>query len=162
MDGSAKTTFFTSLFRCVGITVITLIICHLILSSMINFQMEKNLQHHLLISEKMFDILEYEKRQKKIVYSEARLNFITTLRRQNSEAANILKELNKTVPAAIEFSEVKWQNRIIWIKGYTHSDLELMDWIDALRKSSVLSAPVITSIGDREQRRFFELKTGIK
>lgn len=162
MHGSPKITFFTSLFHSVGITIIFLVIWHVILSSRIHFQIEKNIQHNLLISEKLFDIMEYEKRQQKMVHSEARVNFITTLRQQNEEAAIILKELAKTTPAAIEFSEVKWQNRMIWIKGFTHSDLEIMNWIDAIRKSSILTNPVITSMGDRNQRRFFQLKIGIK
>lgn len=162
MEHSSKIAFYTSLFRCAGITLIILMVWHIWLSSLVHLQREKNIQRHLLISEKVLDIMQYEKRQEKIMNSEARLTFIATLRHQNKEAALILTELNKMASDSIEFSAVKWQDRLIWIEGYSRSDLELRVWMDSLAKSTVLTQPVITSLADKNQLRYFQLKMGLK
>lgn len=162
MELSPKTVFYTLLFRCIGVILIILIVWHIWLSSLIHLQLEKNIQRHLLISEKMLDIMQYEKRQTVIVNSKTRLNFIETLRHQNKKTAQILKEVSKTLSQAIELSEIKRQDKIIFITGYTHSDLALIDWLDDMRKSVILTKPEITSITDKNKLRYFQLKTGLK
>ncbi len=162
MEHSSETAFYTLLFRCLGATLVMLVIWHIGLSTLIHFQVEKNIQHQLLISEKMLDIMQYEKRQDGIVYSKVRLNFIELLRRQNKVTAEVLKEISKTLSASIELSEVKRQDKIIWIAGYTHSDLALIDWMDAMKKSAILTAPVITSITDKNPLKYFQLRMGLR
>lgn len=162
MESSPKAIFLTSLFRGISITLVVLVIWHVLLSGRLNFQLEKNIQRHLLLSETVLDITHYEKRQEKIVSSQTRLHFIATLRRQNKDAALILKELAKSLRASIVFSAVKWQDGFVWIEGYTRSDVELVTWIDAMRKSTVLNHPVITSLADKNKLRYFQLRVGIK
>ena len=162
MEYLTKMIFSIKLLRYAGIILVILVVWHMILEGLINSQLEKNIQQDLLVSEKVLDIMEYEKRQQKITHSQARLSFIITLRRQNQEASLVLKELNKTISQPIEISLVKWQDRVIWIEGYSHSDLELIDWVNQIRKSPVLAHPVITSIGDRNKLRYFELRMGLK
>ncbi|HSW69058.1 MAG TPA: PilN domain-containing protein [Gammaproteobacteria bacterium] len=154
--------FFTSLLRGVGITLAGLIAWHLMLSGLVNFQLEENLQRRLLITEKILDIAEYEKRQQKIVSSQMRLNFITRLRHQNEEAAQILKELTKSIPQTITLARVSWQDGVILINGYTHSDLELIAWMGHIRNSPILVHPLVTAISDSNQLRYFQLKVGLK
>src|SRR5207244_944870 len=105
---STRMTFFTSLLCSMGITLAGLIIWHAMLSGLVSFQSEENIQRRLLITEKILNITEYEKRQQKMVNSQIRLNFITELRRQNEEAAHILRELTKSIPETITLAQVVW------------------------------------------------------
>ncbi len=154
--------FFTLLIRCMGITLIILMIWHVVLSGIMSVQLEKNIQRRLLVSEKLSDIREYEKRQTGILASQARLNFMATLRHQNEAAAHVLKILHQTTVAPIELSRVKWQDRVLWVEGYVSSDLDLTAWIDAISHSSLLMHPVITSLSDKGQLKYFQLRIGLK
>ncbi len=135
---------------------------HILLSNLISLKQEENIQRHLLISEKMLDIAQYEKRQQKIVNSRIRLNFITNLRHQNGEAGQVLKELNKAMPNTIVLTRVQWQSRMLFIDGYTHSDVALIAWIDDISHSPLLMRPVITSMDERNPSRYFQLRIGLK
>lgn len=158
MEYSPRFTFYTSLFYCVGITLVILLTWHTLLDDLVSLQQEQNIQRHLLISGKMLDIRQYEKRQEKMVKSQTRLRFITTLHRQNHEAGLILKELDKAMPPSIQLSQVKWQDRIIRVDGYAHSDTELTAWINFIEKSAVLTHPVITSMSDKNSLKYFQLR----
>lgn len=158
MDASPRTVFFTSLLYYAGITLFILASLHVFLAALASLQREKNIQYQLLITEKTADIVPYEKRQGKIMDSEARLSFIATLRRQNEEAALILKELHRVMPASIQLSTVQWQNRVIHVKGTASSGLPLQVLMDTLRNSSVLMHPVLAVRVDGHGMRYFELK----
>ncbi|HSW94492.1 MAG TPA: PilN domain-containing protein [Gammaproteobacteria bacterium] len=162
MDASPKTAFFTSLLYCAGITLFILLSLHVFLAALVSLQHEKNIQYQLLIREKTTNILPYEKRQGKIVDSEARLSFIATLRRQNEEAARILKELYRVMPNTIHLTLVQWQNRTVTVKGSTAFGLELVALMDTLKHSSVLAHPVIAVRVDEQGMRYFEISMGLK
>ncbi len=162
MEYSPKTRFIASLLRGVGLTLTLLLVWHVILSGLISYQHEKNLERRLLVSDKISDIIQYEIRQEKLTNSQARLDFITTLRRQNDMATRILRELGKASPGLIDLNLVKWQDRTIWIEGYAYSNLELATWVDNIKKTVVSMQPVITSMGDKNQQRYFKLQIGLK
>jgi Tfp pilus assembly protein PilN len=159
---SPKMTFFTllfpTLFRWIGMTWVILIIWSVFLNALIGLQREKNIQRYLLVSEKLSDIQQYEQRQGKMMASQARLDFIATLRRQNEQAAFILKELVRTTPQSIHFSFIRWRDKMVQVKGFAYSEPEFTAFINTIGKSSYLKHPVFTSGLDKNGSRYFELK----
>lgn len=162
MEFSTKITFFISLICGVVITCVIFLVWHVVLSGLIHVQVEKNLQRHLLVLEKMLGLMEYDERQQNIIRSKTQLHFMKTLRHQNEKAALILTELKKPGSKQIEFSTVKFQDGVIWVEGFSPSDGELIAWIESMKGSSLLTYPVITSIENKNSLRYFQLRMGLK
>ncbi len=162
MTFSPKILFFTSLIRWSGVTLLIMITWHILLSGQINFQLEQNLQHSLLISEKALDVKGYEKRQQSILSSRERLDFIVGLRQHNDEAIKLLTLLNQARPLSIQLTQLYWQDGMIRMHGYAHSETELTDWLEGIKQTSTLFYPVIHEVNARDPLRYFQLNMRLR
>ncbi len=162
MEYSPRFTFFTSLFYCVAVAVVVLLIWRTLLGDLVSVQREMNVQRHLLISGKKIDINQFEKRQQKMVKSETHLRFIAALHQQNQDAVLILQELNKSIPSSIELSQLIWQGRKVQLDGFTHSVNELDGWIHLIAKSEILTAPIIVSMNEKNNMKYFQVRMEVK
>jgi len=157
MESSPKILFLTSLIRWSGVTLLIMVVWHILLGGRINFQLEQNLQHSLLISEKVLDVQGYEKRQQSILSSRERLYFIISLRQQNDEAIKVLTMLDQGRPLSIQLTQLQWQDGVIQMNGYTDSETELTYWLENLKQKTTAFYPVINEVNAENQLRYFQL-----
>lgn len=154
--------FAMSLIRCVSITVFALFVWHVSLSDIVIFQQAKNEELTALVAKKKTEVSLFENRQKRLVLLVSRLRFISELRYQNAKTSQLLDEVNKITPTTITLYQMQYQGHQMMLEGITKSDLQLIQFMDNIRKSAIFTQPEITQLNTAGQVRHFELKTWVK
>jgi Tfp pilus assembly protein PilN len=159
---SHKIRFTISLIRCVGLTVFALFVWHVTLYDLVIYQEESNALLKSFISKKKSEIVVFEKRQRKLVESEARLKFIAELSQQNKQVGQLLEELQKVTPLTVTLTQLIRQGKELIVDGNVHSDLDLIQWMENINKSTLFMDPAVGAMTKKDDIRYFQLRIGIK
>ncbi len=162
-EAQSQTIRFTvSLIRCVGLTVLALIVWHVTLYDLAIYQEESNSLLVSLINKKKTEIAVFEQRQQNLNQFESRLKFIASLSQQNNHVGQLLDELQKVTPLAVTLTQLIRQGNALILDGNVRSDLDLIQLMENINKSSLFLDPAVLAMTKRDEIRYFQLKMWIK
>lgn len=161
--GPSQTICFTiSLIRCVGLTLFALFVWHVTLYDLVVYQKESNALLKIFISKKKSEIGIFEKRQQNLLDSELRLKFIANLSEQNKQSGQLLEELQNLTPLSVTLTQLMRQGKDLIVDGNAHSDLDLIQWMQNLNRSTIFMEPTVLAMTKQDDVRYFQLKMRIK
>ena len=154
--------FVISLIRMVSLLFIAMLVWHIWLSNVVLYQQANNDELAAFVTKKKVEVALFEKRQKHLVEMIEHLRFISDLREQNAKTAQLLDAINEATPVTVKLYQMSYQGKQMLIDGFTGSDLELIQFINNIRRSSVLMQPIIERLKTVGEIRYFQLKTTVK
>ncbi len=154
--------FILLLVQWVGLTLFILFVWHFTLVGVLDYQHNKNIYLTQLLFQEKNEITGLLQRQQSINALESRLSFITHLRQQNNQSAYLLDAIRNAIPPTILFSQLKRNGQTMILDGRAESDSDIVHLMENIARSPLFQQPVITAIGVKQKKRYFQLKIGIR
>ncbi len=151
--------FLMRLGQWLGLLLFILLVLHILLSCMINDQIDRNRRLQNQLRQKQIELASLTKRQQEAALLAGKLRFAIQLRNKNFHGAQALDQLTKAIPLAVSITQIKRANHELIIEGVALSDLDIATLMENMAKAPNLKQPVLTEMTTQaDTTRTFRLK----